>query len=71
MCGELAQGLVLQQGGHIETLIFLNILFIYLYIGEGREKEEEKHQCVVASYEPHTGNLACNPGMCPDWELNW
>ena len=20
---------------------------------------------------PLTGDLACNPGMCPDWELNW
>ena len=19
---------------------------------------------------PPTGDLACNPGMCPDWELN-
>ena len=34
------------------------------------EREEEKHQCVVASHAPPTGDLACNPGMCPDWELN-
>ena len=20
---------------------------------------------------PPTGDLAYNPGMCPDWELNW
>ena len=20
---------------------------------------------------PLTGDLACNPGMCPDWESNW
>ena len=20
---------------------------------------------------PPTGDLACNPGMCPDWESNW
>ena len=20
---------------------------------------------------PATGDLACNPGVCPDWELNW
>ena len=38
---------------------------------EGREKEREKHQCVVASHRARTGDLACNPGMCPDWELNW
>ncbi|XP_054438326.1 uncharacterized protein LOC129077789 [Pteronotus mesoamericanus] len=41
---------------------------------EGREKERnisvrEKHQ-LVASRAPPKGNLACNPGMCPDRELN-
>ena len=34
------------------------------------EREGEKHHCVVASYTPTTGDLAYNPGMCPDWELN-
>ena len=34
-----------------------------------KEKEGEKHQCVVASCVPLTGDLALNPGMCPDWEL--
>ena len=38
----------------------------------GREggREREKHQCVVISRVPPTGDLACNPGMCPDWESN-
>ena len=46
------------------------ILFIY-FEREGKgEREEEKHQCVLASHVPPTGDLACNPGMCPDWELN-
>ena len=46
--------------------------FIYLFLErrEGREKEGEKHQCVAASWVPPTGDLAWNPGMCPDWELN-
>ena len=44
--------------------------FIYLFL-ESREREGEKHQCVVASCAPPTGGLARNPGMCPDWELNW
>ena len=26
---------------------------------------------MVASHAPPTGDLAYNPGMCPDWELNW
>ena len=36
----------------------------------GREGEREGHQCVVASHAPPTGDLAHNPGMCPDWESN-
>ena len=34
------------------------------------EREGEKHQCVVASMHPTTGDLAHNRGMCPDWESN-
>ena len=26
---------------------------------------------MVACHAPPTGDLACNPGMCPDRELNW
>ena len=45
-------------------------LFIFREIEEGREKEGEKHQCVVVSHAPPTGDLAHNPGTCPDWESN-
>ena len=47
--------------------------FVYLFLETGREgkREGKKHQCVVASCVPPTGDLACNPGMCPDWGLNW
>ena len=38
--------------------------------GREEEREGEKHQCVVASPAPPIGDLACNPGMCPDWESN-
>ena len=34
------------------------------------EEGEEKYQCVVASRASPTGDLAHNPGMCPDWESN-
>ena len=46
--------------------------FIYLFLERGREREREgeTHQCVAASHTPSTGDLARNPGMCPDWELN-
>ena len=36
----------------------------------GGEREKEKPQCTVASHAPYTGDPACNPGLCPDWELN-
>ena len=50
---------------------FLKFLFIY-FRERGREGERkgEKHQCVVASCTSPIGDLACNLGTCPDWELN-
>ena len=36
-----------------------------------REREGEKRHCVLASHMPPTGDLAHNPGMCPDWKSNW
>ena len=48
---------------------FLKIFYLFPERGEGREKREEKHQS-VASCTPPTGDVAHNPGMCPDWELN-
>ena len=51
-------------------LFVLKILLIFRE-GEGRgERGQVKHQCVVASCAPSTEDLACNPGMCPDWESN-
>ena len=48
--------------------------FIYVFIfrerGREGEREGEKHQCVVASQRPLTGDLARNPDVCPDWESN-
>ena len=38
--------------------------------GREGEREGEKHPWVVASPEPPTGDLAPNPGVCPDWESN-
>ena len=38
----------------------------------GREGKREgvKHQCMVASSTTHTGDMACNTGMCSDWDSN-
>ena len=53
------------------VFLSLQILFIYFFRERGREgeREGEKHQCVVAPHAP-SGDLAPNPGMCPDWESN-
>ena len=50
--------------------ILLKILFIFRERGKEGEREEGKHRCVVASRTPPAEDLACNPGMCPDWESN-
>ena len=54
------------------SIIFLKILFIYLFREQGREREREgeKYQCVIAPHTSPPGDLARNPGMCPDWESN-
>ena len=48
-------------------LLFFNS---FLEREKGGRGEGEKHQCVVASHAPPTGDLAGNPGMCPDWKSN-
>ena len=47
-------------------------MYLIIFRAKGREGERkgEKHQCVVASRIPPTGDLAHNPDVCPDWELN-
>ena len=50
--------------------IFLKILFIFQQRGRKGERESKKHPCVVASHVPPPGDLACNPGLCPDWKSN-
>ena len=65
------RGELLQRGGSFQVWInwgfFFFKDFIYLFLERGREgeREGEKHHCVVASHAPPTGDLACNPGMCP------
>ena len=43
----------------------------YLFLERGREgeREAEKHQYVLASHAPPSGDLAYNPGLCPDWGI--
>ena len=44
--------------------------FIFRERGREREREGEKHQCVVASSTPPTGDPVHNSGMCPNRGLN-
>ena len=39
-------------------------------MGREGEREGKKKSMCGYSLAPVTGDLACNPGMCPDWELN-
>ena len=53
------------------TLAVLFEDFIYLIFREGKGgREGEKQQCGAAACTPSVGDLAHNPGMRPDWELN-
>ena len=56
-----------------EIFLMFKIFYLFIFRERGREgeREGEKHQCVVASHTPPTGDLACNPCMCPDRESNW
>ena len=45
-------------------------LFIFRERGKEGKRQREKHQHVVTSRAPPTGDLASNSGMCPDWESN-
>ena len=51
-------------------LFFKDFNYLFPKKGERREKDREKHQCTVASLTPPTGDLANNPGTCPDWGSN-
>ena len=51
-------------------LVLKDFMYVFLERGEGKEKERERNIHVWLSLTPLTGDLACNPGMFPDWESN-
>ena len=52
----------------ISTLVAIFKKDLFIFRQKGRKGE--KHQCAVAPHLAPTGDLACSPGMCPDWESN-
>ena len=50
---------------------FKDFIYFFLERGEGKEKERERNINVWLPliYAPY-GDLACNSGLCPDWESN-
>ena len=56
-----------------KSIFFLKKDLINLFPdnGEGKEKERERNISVWLPHTALTGDLAHNPGMCPDREPNW
>ena len=56
---------------YINMEIFKNMFFIYFQReGKGWGKRERHINVWLPLIHPPTGDLAPNPGMCPDWESN-
>ena len=53
-------------------ILFFKIFYLFIFRERGREggREGEKHQCVVASHAPPTGDLVHNTVICLDWASN-
>ena len=49
---------------------FKDFTYLFLEKGEGKEKERERNITVWLPLTPPTRDVVCNPGLCPDWELN-
>ena len=64
-CGTVA------FSNHQFSVIFLKRLYLFiLERGEGKAKERERNIDWLPFAHTPIGNLARNPGMCHDWELN-
>ena len=56
-----------------QQLFYFTLFNLFIFKeGGGKEKEREKNISVwlPLNHCSLTGDLACNPGMWPDWELN-
>ena len=55
---------------HIFVCFFFFKNLFYLFLERGREKEGERHQCVLASCPPPTGAWPATQARALDWEWN-
>ena len=52
--------------------IFKDFIYLFNFRERGREgKRGTETSSGRLSHTTTAGDLACNPGMCPDWESNW
>ena len=68
---ELEKANLIDSFSFFNRLLFLKRFYLLIFGERGKEGERgEKHR-LVASHRPQTGDLACNPSTCRDWEANW
>ena len=80
--GTVSQKALFQNGTKIHwqvptkrEKVPLKIFYLFLERGERRKEQREGNIGVwgnppIVCLTLPTGDLVCNPGMCPDWELN-
>ena len=58
---------------HYFSSFFLKLLYLFIFRERGMKGEKRHYirETLISSPMPLTGDLDCNPGMCPDWESNW
>ena len=71
MAFKLFQTTIHNKKIYIFCFFFFLRFYLFLFRGDGMEKERKRNINVwLPLGVPPTGDLACNPGMCPDWESN-
>ena len=79
-CNSIHLAFAKTQTSQATSCFFFHCCWDFTYFkrqGKREKKWGEKHQCAreihgpVASCTPPTGDLAHNPGRCPDREWNW
>ena len=67
---------MLFDNNNIRTYNFVNRFYLFIFREKGKEGGRKRgRDTSVCGWlplaRPPTGDLACNLGMCPDWESNW